>query len=126
MNPVIKEQLEKCQFASVPYFDEHTTHLVIPKQVPQGDAGLQIDHYYQIELADYLLNPPPDYSFHINWNGGNIPKDRCLRAYPCQKLGSMVKVDACGYDPKLEQITDNQYLGFWFPMDGIKIIKEIQ
>lgn len=125
MNPIIKKQLEKCQFAAVPPFDENTTTLIIPKQRPQGIAGLELEHYYQIELRDYLLNPPPDFTFHINWNRGVLPKSKIMRVYPTQKLGNMVKVDGCGYDVIKQEVLEDQYLGLWLPADGFKIQEEI-
>lgn len=126
MNPIIKKQLEKCQIAQIPKFDEDTLELIIPKQCPQGSAALTLEHYYQIELADYLLNPPPEFNLHINWNRGVIPSSKVMRVYPIQKLGNMVKVDGCGYDPSTESLTEDQYMGLWLPADGIKILKEIE
>lgn len=125
MKSIIKEQLESCKFASIPPFDESTTHLIIPRQRTQGVSGLELEHYYQIELSDYLLNPPPDFSFHINWNGGRVPASKIMRIYPIQKLGNMVRVDGCGYDVVRQEVLEDQYLGLWLPADGFKIQEEI-
>lgn len=125
MNPIIKKQLESCHFATIPAFNESTTSLVIPKQIPQGTAGLELEHYYQIELSSYLLNPPPDFNFYVNWNKGVVPTSKIMRIYPIQKLGNIVKVDGCGYDPVEQKVLDDQYLGYWLPADGFKIQVEI-
>ena len=126
MNSIIKRQFENCHTAKIPEFDEDTLELIIPKASPQGSAGLQIDHYYQIELADHLLNPPPESNLHTNWNKGIIPKSKIMRIYPIQKLGGMVKVEGCGYDKQQEKITEDYYPELWLPMDSINIEKEVE
>ena len=74
MNSIILKQLKRCKVASVPDFDENTTHLVIPKQSEEISQQLIPSHFYLVELENYILYPPEGFSLHQNWNNNIIPQ----------------------------------------------------
>ena len=127
MNSIIKQQLQKCVIAKIPEFDDQTTDLIIPKQQTQGSAGLKLEHYYQISLAQCLTQPPPGSSLAVNWNKGVVPGSTVMRVYPVQKLGEMVRVEGYGYDTETGQIISSQYYPeLWLPIKDITIEKELE
>ena len=73
MNKYILEQLNKVKIADMPYFDNTTTEMIINKKPYAPPIDVQVDHYYLIELKDYICNPPDNFTLHINWNQNKIP-----------------------------------------------------
>ena len=119
MNPIIEKQLHKCTVAVIPPFDEDTTTIYIEKRTTQNKQTFIPGHYYEIELADYLVHPPADFSLHINWNRNVVPKCSSYRCEVLQTMGSMVKINGVG-------IEDESYSWEgWLPLEGIKVLKEI-
>lgn len=123
LNPLMKEQLNKCEVADIPLFDDNTLELVIPKK--SKEKNFQLNKYYIVELADYLINPGEIVSFHINWNQGRVPKSKYLKVCISQLMGKMIKVDGIGFDPKSNKDLEDFYTNLWLPSNDVKIIKEI-
>lgn len=123
LNPLMKEQLNKCEVADIPSFDDNTLELVIPKK--SKEKNFQLNKYYIVELADYLVNPGEIVSFHINWNQGRVPKNKYLKVCVSQLMGKMIKVDGIGFDPKSNKDLEDFYTNLWLPSNDVKIIKEI-
>lgn len=123
LNPLMKEQLNKCEVADIPSFDDNTLELVIPKK--SKEKNFQLNKYYIVELADYLINPGEIVSFHINWNQGRVPKSKYLKVCISQLMGKMIKVDGIGFDPKSNKDLEDFYTNLWLPSNDVKIIKEI-
>ena len=122
MNEIIKEQLSKCKLAQIPSFDDNTTTLVLHKREPEKDP--ELNHYYIIELEDYIVNEPDGFTLSSNWNKGSKPKYSYYRVEIIQLMGKMIKVRGIGYDP----VTDTDYLELWagwLPRSGFHIKKEI-
>ena len=124
MNKYIKEQLKKVRRAKIPAFDDTTTSLTID-QLDSLALTIQVDHYYIIELQNYILNPPPNFTLAANWNNGITPKSKYLNCYVKNIMGKMICVDGVGFD--LEQsieLTDH-YANLWRPEAGVKIMEEL-
>ena len=102
MNELIKRELLKVKVAKVPPFDDNTTHIHIKK-------GLNVNEFkvgcaYAVQLYNVLVNPPKNFSFHINWNKGNVPKSRYMKCYVVEKMSAMIKVDALLCDENFNDI----------------------
>lgn len=123
INPLIKEQLNKCEVADIPPFDDSTLNMVIPKK--SKEKNFQINKYYIIELSDYIINPSDIVSFHINWNQGRVPKSKYLKVCVSQMMGKMIKVDGIGFDINSNVDLNDSYAGLWLPAKDVKIVKEI-
>lgn len=124
MNPIIREQLNLVRVAKLPVYDENTTKITIPRLVEEEEKVIDVNHYYIIELADYILNPPETFTLHTNWNNGNIPKYRYMKCCVLQVMGKMVKIDGIACDMKDLSDIDYKWIG-WVPRKSISIIKEI-
>lgn len=118
MKKLIKDQLQKCKVASIPYFDENTTHLIIPKITAQEESECLPGHYYLIELEDYIVNEPSHYTLSSNWNKGTKPSEHRLKIDVIQLLGKMVQVNSIGDSNNIP------WTG-WLPLKSFKIIKEL-
>lgn len=118
MKELIKNQLKKCRIASIPYFDENTTHLIISKVTAQEESECLPGHYYLIELEDYVINEPSQYTLSSNWNKGTKPPEHKLKIDVIQLLGKMVQVNSIGEN------TNIPWMG-WLPLKSFKIIQEL-
>lgn len=120
MNNIILNQLKKCKVANIPFFDESTAEIFIQKG---GKAVIKddliVNHYYKIEVDDYIIKPYDGFTLHDNWNHGVIPKDKIMNCEITQIMGKMIKVEAVGID------TNNSWSG-WLPRKSIHIIEEIE
>lgn len=125
MNKVVKEQLGKCKVARVPQFDDNTTHIFIPK-LSKGALPLdfQVRNYYIIEIADYVLNPGPEFTLAANWNKGTIPPSKYMKVEVSQINGKMIKVTGIAYDIGNHRDLSYVWEG-WLPSVSIKIINKL-
>lgn len=118
MNLIIEQQLKKCKVASIPYFDKNTTHLIIPKVTVQNEEVCIPGHYYLIEIEDYVINEPPQYTLSSNWNKGTKPPEHRMKVDILQIMGKMVKINGIGDN------TDITWEG-WLPLKSFKVLKEL-
>lgn len=119
MYKIIEEQLKKCKVAEIPSYGDNTTEIIIPKNnEAQVKNDLLLDHYYKIEVEDYIIKPYEGFTLHDNWNYGIIPKDKIMNCEIVQIMGKMVKVNAVGSD------SDNSWSG-WLPRKSFKVIEEL-
>lgn len=124
MNNIIKEQLNKCKVAYIPPFDDNTT-LIHIKPISKIESNqVLLNHYYLIELEDYIINPPPNFDLHINWNNNIIPKSKGMKCEIIQIMGKMVKINGVGFD-LINNNDLNVIWGGWLPMKSFKVIKEL-
>ena len=98
MNPIIKAQLSNCRVAQIPDFDDSTSNLLIPKGSTVTVSPYQVHKYYLVELADYIINPPPDFTLAANWNKGSVPQHKYYKAEIEEVMGKMVRIMGTGYD----------------------------
>ena len=121
MNDLIKRELLKVKVAKIPPFDDNTIHIHIKK-------GLNVNEFrvgggYAIALYNVLVNPPKNFSFHINWNRGVVPKSRFLKCYVVEKMSSMIKVDALLCD---ENFNDNgEMWSGWLPIEYLDKVGDL-
>lgn len=124
LNPILKEQLSKVKVAHIPDYDDNTLELHIPCGSDVKVTSYQLNRYYIVELSDYILNPPPDFSLASNWNHGSIPTSKYYFAEITQIVGRMIKITGCGYDIKTRTRTNDVWEG-WVPQRGLKLIQEV-
>lgn len=124
MNNIIKKQLENVKIANLPDWDSNTTHLIIKKGQRLDSEAVQIDHYYLIELADYVINEPEGFSLSSNWNNGITPKDKNMKCCVTSLMGNMIKIDGVGFDVVNQKDLNSTFSG-WVPKKAIKIKKEL-
>ena len=125
MNPLIKKQLESCKVANIPYFDDYSVIINIPKGSLLNVTPYQIGKCYLVELADYVINPPEGYTLSSNWNNGTSPKYKYYKCEIVKIVGKMICILGCGYDAEKMQDTNDLWEG-WVPQAGIKIIQELK
>lgn len=124
MNTIIKEQLSKCCVASIPPFDDSTTQLIIRSTHTKNGNNMLPQHYYIIELDDWLLSSEQSRVFHQNWNGGNIPTTKCLKCECIKIMGNMVKVNGIGFDKSTSSDIMISWCG-WLPLKNINNMGEL-
>ena len=125
INSIIKKELDKCKNI-LPEYDEDTTYIFIPKQSNNKSIELNIDRYFIIKLAKYILYPPENFTLDSNWNHGIHPKSEYMIVTPIKFVGKMIQFDGCGYDYYNNRNLDDVYNGLWLPQGGIEVIEEIR
>ena len=124
INPIVKEQLNNCKVANIPDYNDDTFSLRIKGKKTQNNQTCIPGHYYDIELANYIIKPTPDFNLHINWNKNIVPKSKYYRCEVVQILSNMIKINGVGYDVDNQTTIDDSWSG-WLPLDGIEILREI-
>ena len=67
MNKIIKDQLNKCKVAIIPEFDDNTFSLHIKKKnLDEKKEDIILNHFYKIEIANYVLNPSDNFTLAEN------------------------------------------------------------
>lgn len=94
IRPIIKEQLEKCQFANLNNFDPTTNTFIIPKY---SQPTYDINKCYLVKLPLNIVDTP-DSVLAVNWNNGSCPKTQYIKIYISKALGTMIYVDSVGFD----------------------------
>lgn len=122
MNDLIKEQLSKCRWATIPEFDDSTTYMVIYKN-PKPVQEFKINSFYIIEIADYVLKPSSNFTLADNWNKGIIPQSKYIRCQVTQIMGKMIKIGGIGYDINTREDKSDIYPELWLPSSSITIIE---
>lgn len=123
MNETIKRELDKI-LAPLPDYDDNTTHIHIEKKVEPQSIQLVVGQSYIAQLADYILNEPPNFTLSANWNKGVVPKSAVMLVQIREIAGKMLKVHARGYDDVNQQYLEDMYYDLWLPSAGITIISE--
>lgn len=124
MNPVIEKQLRKVKIAELPDYDENTTTLLIKKRGSPTNTPFIANHYYLIELEDYIIHPSPTFTLHTNWNKGLVPTEKCYKCLCTKVMGKMVQIQGVGFDYDNRQDLDAEWDG-WLPIKSVKILREI-
>ena len=127
MNPVVKRELEKVRIP-LPEYDDDTTILHIPKQGNSSEAvthTIEVSHCYLIQVADYVLNEPPNFTLSSNWNKGVKPVSKFLKVQIDTIMGKMIQVSGCGYDWQSQADKSDVYSALWLPLASIGVIEEL-
>lgn len=122
MNKLIKQQLNKVEYAQVPPFDDNTTHLVIPKTA-NSPKLYDVEKCYIIQLDKSLFDNTCD-NLHVMWNKGIYPKNEYMKIQVLKVLGNMINVYGFGYNIDLDIDYNNIWTG-WLPSNLITLIKQI-
>ncbi len=125
MNKLTKEQLDKVKWVVLPPYDESTTELHIPK-TGTHPRELSEGHFYIICLEDYILHPCENFTLAANWNRGVVPQSKYLRCQLVQKLGTMCRFGAIGFDEQNNRDKTDIYPELWLPESGITIVKLLE
>ena len=99
IRPIIKEQLEKCQFANLNNFDPTTNTFIIPKY---SQPTYEINKCYLVKLPLNIIDTA-DSVLATNWNSGSFPRTQYLKVYVSKTLGNMIYVDSIGFDLETRQ-----------------------
>jgi hypothetical protein len=91
---LIKEQLEKCQFADLNNYDPATNTFYIKKY---SQPTYEINHCYLVKLPIGVVGTS-DSVLATNWNNGTFPTVQYLKIYISKTLGNMIYVDSIGFD----------------------------
>lgn len=127
MNNTIKQQLDKIT-APLPSYDDNTTFIAIPKATIEelrANPQFEINKCYLVELADYILDEPPNFTLSANWNNGVKPRNKHLKIAVNKTMGTMLQVNGFGFDYINQLDTADVYMGLWLPIQGISLISEI-
>ena len=108
IRPIIKEQLEKCQFANLNNFDPTTNTFVIPKY---SQPTYDINKCYLVKLPLNIVGIA-DSVLATNWNNGTFPKVQYLKIYISKALGTMIYVDSIGFDFETKQDLNLMWSGW--------------
>ena len=99
IRPIIKEQLEKCQFADLNNFDSNTNTFFIKKY---SKPTYELNHCYLVKLPLNIVNAS-DSVLAVNWNSGSFPTTQYLKIYISKLMGPMIFVDSIGFDFETKQ-----------------------
>ena len=116
------KQLEKLNLPNKPQYDENTTHLVFPKQesiLHKEDSKFVLNGVYKIVIANYIVNPPPDFTLDTDWNKGKKILDTTLLIQVTQIAGKMIRFTGRGYNFNTDTTNNNFYDGMWIPAKSI-------
>lgn len=116
MNKFIKEQLLKIKIPMSDWNDD-TRKIIIDKQRIESKTnnGFEIGEVYNIEVENYIINPPPTFTLAANWNNGTSPPEKELTAETLQIAGKMIKFNCKG------KTSGVPWTG-WLPLKSIKLI----
>ena len=108
IRPLIKEQLEKCQFADLNNYDPNTNTFLIRKYCK---PTYELNHCYLVRLPNTVVNRN-DSVLAVNWNSGNSPSVPYLKIYISKAMGTMIYVDSIGFDFETKQDLNLMWSGW--------------
>lgn len=101
--------LNKCKIANVLKISDD--QFIIKKHT---ELELIISHFYNVEVANYIINEPPNFTLSCNWNNGTVPPETNLNIQVLDIQGNMIKVDAIG-------VSTNKVWEGWLPKKSIVV-----
>lgn len=123
MNKFIMEQLNECKVANISEFNNDSTIVYIDGI--RKNSGLKFGKYYHMVLANYVVNPPPNFDLADNWNNGTKPSNNDIYAEIIQSSSielnkaKMIKISGrC--DPSGQMWTG------WVPVSAIEKCEELK
>jgi hypothetical protein len=108
IRPLIKEQLEKCQFADLNNYDIRTNTFLIKKY---SRPTYELNHCYLVKLPHNIVNCK-DSVLAVNWNNGSYPTVSYLKIYISKIMGNMIYVDSIGFDFETKQDLNLMWSGW--------------
>lgn len=120
MNKFIKEQLQKIR---VPMSDwDENSEVIYFYNNQSSEIDFEIGKLYRIQLENYILNEPPNFTLSSNWNKGIIPTSEILDARIVNIQGKMIQVNAIGFDPISNTQKTDSYNYLWLPKKSVIIL----
>jgi hypothetical protein len=107
IRPLVKEQLEKCQFADLNNYDASTNTFYIKKY---SKPTYELNHCYLVRLPLNVLTA--DSVLAVNWNSGSFPVTQYLKIYISKIMGTMIYVDSIGFNFDTKQDLNNMWSGW--------------
>lgn len=108
IRPIIREQLEKCQFADLNNYDQATNTFIVRKYCkPTYD----LNKCYLVRIPVSIVNNS-DSVLAVNWNSGSFPRTQYLKIYISKVLGTMIYVDSVGFDFDTKQDLNLMWSGW--------------
>ena len=93
MNKLIQQELNNCNVAIIPKFDDSITTLYIERGIRKiTEIQFEVGKYYQIELEDILIHPTDNFILHSQWNNNVVPKNYIMNVEIIEIMGKMIKV----------------------------------
>jgi hypothetical protein len=108
IRPLIKDQLEKCQFADLNNYDPNTNTFLIRKY---SQPTYEVQHCYLVRLPNNIINNK-DSVLAVNWNNGSTPTTQYLKIYISKAMGTMIYVDSVGFDFDTKQDLNLMWSGW--------------
>jgi hypothetical protein len=108
LRQIIKEQLDKCQFADLNNYDPNTNTFYIRKYCK---PTYELNHCYLVRLPLNIVDTP-DSVLAVNWNNGSYPKAQYLKIYISKAIGTMIYVDSIGFDFETNQDLNLMWSGW--------------
>ncbi len=108
IRPLIKEQLDKCQFANLNNYDSVTNTFLIPKY---SQPTYDLNKCYLVKLPLNIISTG-DSVLATNWNNGSFPKTQYLKIYISKTMGNMIYVDSVGFDFETKQDLNLMWSGW--------------
>ena len=108
IRPLIREQLEKCQFADLNNYDARTNTFLVKKY---SKPTYELNRCYLVKLPLNIVNAT-DSVLAVNWNNGTCPKTQYLKIYVSRILGNMIQVDSISYDLETRQDLNLMWSGW--------------
>ncbi len=108
IRPIIKEQLEKCQFADLNNYNPNTNTFTIRKY---SKPTYEMNHCYLVRLPNSIVNNT-DSVLAVNWNNGTFPRTQYLKVYISKIMGTMIYVDSIGFDFDTKQDLNLMWSGW--------------
>ena len=59
---------------------------------------MEVNRVYKVTIADYVINPPDNFSLAEQWNNGTKPTLTEQKVLVVQKLGKMIKIKSLDED----------------------------
>lgn len=129
MNKLILKQLEKLNLPNKPDYDESSTYILFPRirePIKNETCELLVNGVYKVVLANYITNPPENFTLDATWNQGRKITDTTLIIQINKFVGKMVQFTGRGYDFKTELSNDRMYENMWVPLKAITYYERVQ
>lgn len=108
IRPLIREQLEKCQFADLNNYDARTNTFLVKKY---SKPTYELNRCYLVRLPLTIVGKN-DSVLAVNWNQGNSPNTQYLKIYISKIMGTMIYVDSIGFDFENKQDLNYMWSGW--------------
>lgn len=115
---IIKQQLEKVQYADLSNFNADSNTYVIKKRV---DIKLEVDNCYLIRVKPSAYN---NQVIVTNWNGGNMPNHEYLKVDISKVMAKMIRVVGVAHNYQTHEDLAAFWSG-WLSTDDIEVIAKL-